>query len=83
MSNAADEQGEYYFCSSDSGSSVVVVREEGSNRGGVNFSSGAISVEKDVIPLHSNPLAARQTEADLFNESEKNCTKPFFPGVLI
>jgi hypothetical protein len=82
MGSATDEQGEYCFASSDSGSSVVVVRKEGSNSDGVNFSSGTISVEKRIIPLHLNPLAARQTEAGLFHASEI-CTKIFFPGVLI
>jgi hypothetical protein len=51
---------------------VVVVRELVSNSdAGVNFSSGTISAEQGIIPVHSKPLAARPTKADLFQASEK------------
>jgi hypothetical protein len=51
---------------------VVVVTEEGVNsEAGVNFSSGTMSAEKGIIPVHSKPLAARPPKAVLFQTSEK------------
>jgi hypothetical protein len=51
---------------------VVVIREEGSNSDtGVHLSSGTISAEEGIIPVHSKPLAAHPTEAVLFHASQK------------
>jgi hypothetical protein len=71
MGSDTDEQEACRFGSSDSGSSVVAVRVEGSNSDGVNFLSGRISVEKGIIPMRAKPLAARPTEVDVFRASEK------------
>jgi hypothetical protein len=71
MRSAADGQEKCCFGSSDSGSSVVVVKGECSNGDWVNVCSGTISVEKGIIPMHAKLLAARPTEADLFHALEK------------
>jgi hypothetical protein len=73
MGNATDEQDYRVALVPVTGAAgVVVLWEEGSNSdAGLNFSYGTISIDGGIIPVHSEPLAPRPSEAVLHHASEK------------